>query len=168
MEKEPQGILGTNSKIWNLFVGPPPAAARYCVEQLRIARLKRQASMHIVAIPRLFTNIWRKQLHKIADLVMEIPPGAVKEWSKDQFEPLTIAIVFPFIKYRPWQLRGCARILELGRELRKMWKKSGRNTGDLLLQFCNQQGSLDSLSKGMVWKLLQSKNGSKLPHSGTL
>jgi hypothetical protein len=74
---------------------PAPAAAQYAVEQLRKARHRRQSSMHVMVVPRLFTSLWRKQLHKVADIVFEIPAGKLDAWSKDQHEPLTIAIVFP-------------------------------------------------------------------------
>jgi hypothetical protein len=37
---------------------PAPAAAQYAVEQLRKARHRRQASMHVMVIPRLFTSLW--------------------------------------------------------------------------------------------------------------
>jgi hypothetical protein len=56
---------------------PAPAAAQYAVEQLRKARHRRQALLHILVIPRLFTSLWRKQLYKLADIVFEIPAGTV-------------------------------------------------------------------------------------------
>jgi hypothetical protein len=39
---------------------PPPATAKFAVEELRKARLKRQASTHIFVCPRLMTPSWRK------------------------------------------------------------------------------------------------------------
>jgi hypothetical protein len=48
---------------------PPPAAASGALEELRKARIKRQDSMHIFVVPRLFTTEWLKQIIKAADIV---------------------------------------------------------------------------------------------------
>jgi hypothetical protein len=39
---------------------PPPAVARFAIEQLRQARLKRQRSCHVMIVPRLMTLEWRR------------------------------------------------------------------------------------------------------------
>jgi hypothetical protein len=59
----------------------------------------------------MFTTKWRKQLYKVADLVFEIPCGAMQNWDGSQFEPLVVGIVFPLAKYRPWQLRNTPKFL---------------------------------------------------------
>ena len=66
----------TNVCVWT----PAPASAYKAVEQLRIARHKRQASTHVFITPRLLTCMWRSNIHKVADLVVEIPAD-LSYWS---------------------------------------------------------------------------------------
>lgn len=62
-------------------------------------------------------------LLKAADLVISLPI-AHPAWPEEMYEPLTLAFVFPFLKYRPWQLKGSEGLLSLGRELLCMWKEN--------------------------------------------
>ena len=76
--------------IWSL----PPAAARTAVEELRRFRHKSHNSTHVMVVPRLFTTEWRKELHKVTDVVLTLPVGHPL-WPDNMHEPLTIAILFP-------------------------------------------------------------------------
>ena len=98
---------------------PAPAACLVAVEELRRARHKRVNSHHLFLVPCLLQPQWRKQLLKAADLVITLPCGH-PFWPKEMYEPLTIAFVLPFLKHRPWQLRGSTYILELGGEFLRM------------------------------------------------
>ena len=53
-----------------LIWSPPPAAARYALEELRQARHKRQNSIHIFVVPKLMVTEWNPLLYKAADLIM--------------------------------------------------------------------------------------------------
>ena len=79
---------------------PPPVIADVALEQLRCARLKRQNSLHVVVTPRLFVYLWRKQLHKAADLAL-IPPLGLSFWPCHMHEPLLIAFCSPFFRFDP-------------------------------------------------------------------
>jgi hypothetical protein len=149
-------ILESGTFLWQ----PTPAPAKVAVEELRRARLKRQDSMHVFVCPRMFTTQWRKQLYKVADMVFEIPCGALDTWDDSQYEPLVVAIVFPFLIHRPWQLRNSPKVLAVGGKLHQMWKTAPTDAGAFLFKFCEFTRTLDSLSKGLVWDLLQA------PHSG--
>ena len=74
----------------------PPAAAHVCIEELRKARIKRQDSLHVMAIPRLMTPMWLKALYKTTNLVISITPDHTF-WSASEFEPLTL-LFSPFAK----------------------------------------------------------------------
>jgi hypothetical protein len=148
--------LKTGTYLWQ----PAPSIAKYAIEELRKARLKRQESCHLFVCPRIFTTKWRKQLYKVADLVFEIPCGSLQTWDVSQFEPLVVGIVFPFAKHRPWQLRNTPKLLAVARKLRTLWKEDPASARDLLRKLCKFTRTLDSLSKGLVWDLLQT------PHSG--
>jgi hypothetical protein len=108
----------------------------------------------------MFTTKWRKQLFKVADLVFDIPCGAMSQWADSQYEPLVVGIVFPFLQHRPWQLRNTPKFLAVARKLRSLWKENPTAAGDFLRKLCQYTTMLGSLSKGLVWELLQA------PHSG--
>jgi hypothetical protein len=140
-----------------IFVwSPSPCAAEVAVEELRKARHKRQASMHLVIIPRLMHPHWRKQLYKAADLVVSLPVGHYA-WGEEMFEPLTLAFVFPFVSFRPWQLRGSPQLLELGRQLSRVWRENPRGERPLLRKLRFFQESIATLSPELAWKMLQSQ-----------
>ena len=46
-----------------------------------------------------------KQVFKSADVVFEVPPRRAY-WGYDMHKPVLIAIVFPFIRNKPWQLQS--------------------------------------------------------------
>ena len=139
-----------------IFVwSPPPCAAIDAVVQLRKARHKRQESMHVFIVPRLMMPLWRKQLYKAADLVLHLP-ASHSAWPSQMFEPLTIAILYPFLKFRPWQIRGSPQVLDLGRELSRVWREDPGREGPLLWKLRSLQESIATMSPQLAWKLLQS------------
>ena len=83
---------------------PPAAAVGPCLEELRKARMKRQQSRHIVIIHKLMTPIWLKQINKAADCIFVIP-ACHSFWPATNFEPLYVAILFPYLDYMPFELK---------------------------------------------------------------
>jgi hypothetical protein len=142
---------------------PQPCAAEAAVEELRQARHKRQKSKHLFIVPRLMTPYWRKHLHKAADLVLTLKPGH-PAWPLEMLEPLTLAFVFPFIRQKPWQLRGSFQLLALGRELSGVWLSDSRREGPLLRQLWSYQERLESMLAKLASKLLQSKQVSNFSY----
>ena len=132
---------------------PPPFAADVAISELRKARIKRQTSSHIFVVPRLCSPLWLKQVYKAADLVFELPPGSLL-WSLDMHEPLLIAIVFPFLRVNPWQLRATPKMHQLGGELRKMLKDEKLDAGNFLCELWLQCHRLRSMPENVVRKLL--------------
>ena len=94
--------------LWSL----PAAAADVAIEQLTKARHKRIRATHIFIVPRRWTYLWRRKLYRSCDIRFNIKPG-VSFWKKNEHEPLTIAIFFPFCRHKPWQLRRVPVLLEL-------------------------------------------------------
>jgi len=111
--------LGTY--IWNLS----PAAADVALEQIRIARIKRQKFTHIRC---LLTCEWLKQMQKISDFYIEIPSGSVG-WSTNMYETLLLAVALPFIRHPSWQIRGTPKVCQLVRELHKIFKEEALAAG---------------------------------------
>lgn len=102
---------------------PAPAAAYKAIEQLRIARHKRQKSTHIFLCPRLFTCNWRAQLHKTADLIFEVPVGG-SYWPAQMHEPLIIGLVLPSFKHKPWFIASTPLSDHWKRELNSLFNKN--------------------------------------------
>lgn len=156
----PEGIKWPKVKPGKFVWTPPPAAAQTAVEELRKARQRDLNSTHVFIVPRLMLPLWRKQLHKAADLVLDIPLGH-NTWGEDMFEPLTIAFCFPYLDHRPWELRRAPVLLDLGRDLRRVWDEDGNAEGPLLRKLWELPGKLQRLSESMARKVLhgQSENG---------
>ena len=132
---------------------PPPAAADVCLEELRKARIKRQEPLHVVAIPRLMTPLWLKQLFKTADIIVQIQPK-YDYWSTQEFEPLTLAICFPYLNHYPWQIRGTPKMHRMVREVRRVQQVEEMVPGPVLRELVSQSQRLSTLPQHMVWKLL--------------
>ena len=135
---------------------PAPAAGQVAIEQLREARNKRTNSLHVFVLPRLFTCLWKRQLNRIADLLFELP-FMENVWSKDlQYEPLTLALIFPFLEHSPWQLRRAPAFLEMGRRVPGMWKTNQVTPGAFLRQLLSSARRLESMSSQLVSQMLRS------------
>jgi hypothetical protein len=133
---------------------PAPAAASATVDALALSRFKRPSLLHVFLCPRLMTHLWRKKLFKVADVVLDLPPGPCAVWPAYMHEPLLLAFVFPILSCPPWHLRNSAPVLELGGAVRQMWHSSGQHVRPLLQQLCALPTSLASMLPSMVWSLL--------------
>ena len=96
---------------------------------------------------------WLKQLYTASDVVFELKPGK-QYWPTDMYEPLLIGIAFPFIRSKPWQLRGTPKMYDMARQVRSMSADANLDKGDLLRKFCRAMWSLDSLPSDVVSRLL--------------
>ena len=132
---------------------PPPAAADACIEELRKARMKRKNSTHIVIIQRLMTPTWLKQLHKCGDCIFSIP-ASHSFWPSTSFEPLIVAILFPYIPYRPFQLKTTYKMFYMGRRLSQVFKENQVDGGDILLKLLLEVRRYKTLSRSVVWRML--------------
>ena len=133
---------------------PPPGVARFAVEQLRQARMKRQNSTHVLLIPRLMTPEWRRNVIKAADLLFEVPVGH-PAWPMAMHEPLTVAVVFPYLSRRPWELRKTGLLVELGGKLRSVLKEDPGAGRNLLSELCLLTRQMDTMSIRDLCKLLR-------------
>ena len=132
---------------------PPPFAADIALAELRKARIKRQSSSHVFVCPRLCTSLWIKQLYKASDIVIEIPAGT-HGWPLEMHEPLLIGLLFPFLRQKPWQLRGTPKMHAMGRQLRSLLSEKDMDPRDLLRKFWVQCHRLGSVSEALVRKVL--------------
>ena len=161
-KKNQRGFWQPNIQSGTFVWSPPPAAAHFCLEELRKARIKRQVSTHILLIPKLLTPLWRKQFHKSVDFYFEIKPHH-PFWSALQFEPLWVGICFPYAKCAPWQIRRTPKLLQMARTLPGLLEKDymvGRNILREFLVVCRR---LPTMSESMVRKLLYFGKNPRVP-----
>ena len=135
---------------------------------------------HVFVVPRLITYIWQKNLLKEADLFFEVAVGELF-WSKEQHEPLIIAIVLPLThvpNHRgPWVAKGTDKSqqvqlkltkgFKLGTKhdtgglyvvdgvLRPVWKDKERRSGRVLREFLARAGRMPPVQKCLVRGMLQ-------------
>ena len=151
--KDGNGFWRINTKPGTFVWTPPPAAADAALEELRKARLKRQKSTHIIIIPRLMTTLWLKQLNKAADLIF-YSPNKYTYWPHAMHEPLVIAFCFPFLKSKPWQVKGTPKVCAVFRELQKLSKETDLDPGSVLREFFYLCKKLPTLSEHVVQRVL--------------
>ena len=65
----PKFIPGTF--IWS----PSPGFSIIVIEELHQAHHKRTKYAHVLVVPRIIRNEWRKHMHKSEDLILYIPAG---------------------------------------------------------------------------------------------
>jgi hypothetical protein len=133
---------------------PPPAAAYAAIDELALSRHKRTHLLHIFICPRLCTHLWRKKLFKTADIVLELPPRPVPPWTLDMHEPLILAFVLPFVSFFPWELSSTIPVLDLGRQVQRLWKDTQGDVGPLLWELCNLPVVMEGMSSSVVRDLL--------------
>jgi hypothetical protein len=132
---------------------PPPFVADVAISELRKARIKRQTSTHIFVVPKLCAPVWIKQVYKAADFVFEIP-AEKSFWPSEMHVPLLIAIVFPFLRNKPWQLRGTPKMYEMGSQLRKVFQDEEVDSRDLLRKFWRKCHRLRNMPENVVRQML--------------
>jgi len=141
--------IESSTYLWS----PPPAIADVALEQLRYARLKRQSSIHIFIVPKLFLNLWRRQFYKVMELVLIVPPH-LSFWPSSMFEPLLIGFCFPLIRFKPWTIKGTPKLVSVEREMQKMWSEKGVDGRDCLREFLLVIRKLPAVSESVVRSLL--------------
>ena len=104
----------------NYLWTPPPAAADAAVEQLCRNFHLHEDSCHIVLIPRLMTVRWRKQLGKVADIIVTMPFDDVVWSYLSEYEPLILFVVLPFHSRAPWKLKKAKYVERCEGNLQKM------------------------------------------------
>jgi hypothetical protein len=153
-------IIGAGVFAWF----PPPAAADVAIEQLRIARIKRQDSTHVFVCPRLMTPQWLKQVHKACDIVFVVPIGS-PGWPTHMFEPLVMGICFPYLRFDPWQFKGAPKMVAMAKQLSGLQSSGEMDQGHILRKFWAMCHKLLCMPEGMVCRMLYFNQRHTVSHS---
>jgi hypothetical protein len=118
------GVFQDTNGAW--IWAPPPVLAKIAVEQMCKAKHIFPNSKHVFVCPSLMTGYWRKQLGKLADTMITIAEGKEGVWTKEMYEPLTVAFVCPLLSARPWKAGRLDRVSNWERNMCKVqWTDTG-------------------------------------------
>jgi hypothetical protein len=132
------------SETWLLW-DAAPGSASIILDQLSLSRLKCTHLNHIFICPRLLTQYWRRNLHKICDIILEIPAGCRPFWPRSMHEPLLLGLTLCFTYCAPWQLRQSTSIFEREQTLHKVWHVPGQDERPFLHKLCDLPQLLEAL-----------------------
>ena len=159
-------VLNEGNYLWDV----PPAAGEVAVEQLAAHVHGVPESLHIFLIPRLCTNLWRKQLGKVCDLILTIKPMQ-EFWGCSMHEPLLICFYFPILpnehRFRPWQLKGTRVVGNTERKVRGMQADNKPIDGLVLRELLLLTRRLPSMQPRLARKLLQTEDIGQVPNCRT-
>ena len=111
-------------------------------------------------VPRLMNQEWRRNVIKAADLRFQVPVGH-PHWSLEMHEPLTIAVIFPYLSRQPWELRKTGLMVEMGGKVQRMLKENPTAGFDLLSKLCILTGKMEKMESMSVQRLCSVLRGSQ-------
>lgn len=165
IHKDPKDWFTSCHQPGNHLWMPPPGAADVVAEELGKAIHKRPYNCHIVLVPRLMTNEWKRAMMRRTDICLEAPAGCMEAWPTSMFEPLLIFVYFPLLRQAPWSYKNTPYCTEFGGLMRKMWESSEMQQRNCLRKFLTRSRKVERLSKKLVWEVLSSPKWKPLPSS---
>ena len=138
-------ITKAGAYVWE----PPPAAADVAIQEIRKARHKRQASVHVFVCPRLMKPRWYRQAMKADDLVFELPAGH-SCWSTDQHEPLIVVVCFPLSQVQAMAAPELITHFGSGKDSATYAGRWSKSESSVLRQLVLLSASFSTMSQGMV------------------
>jgi hypothetical protein len=167
------GALDVN-KIWipthcrknQMFLwAPPPSVADAALEELLKSRHKRTDLFHVIVLPRLMAPRWRRLFLKVCDFTFAASPG-LPFWPTGMFEPLWVGIVLPFAHCRPWSLKRAPLLVEMERDLRRVFETGEGDAGNILRKLLHLPRRLAPLSQRVACGVLHLPWGDQVPDAG--
>jgi hypothetical protein len=159
---EPRGWFTSVHQLGSFGWLPAPAAAYAAIDQFCDALHKRPSCFHVLAIPLLMTNIWRKQLLKATDVYFVLKANRII-WNNSQHEPLGIFISFPLIWHEPWLLWRTKTVVDMDSALRELPPDDFLQKGIFLRKFLGLARQLETMPEGLVWELLHTPGRGSIP-----
>ena len=99
------------------------------------------------------TGRLRKSLLKLADVFTSIPFDE-HFWEKNNFQPLILTIIHPFLSRSPWKLKSAKFARECEGNLQRIWSDNFLLGGNLLRKLSSVPRSLESMSGSMFREVL--------------
>jgi hypothetical protein len=157
-----QRLVHHRSQSRGFWVVPSAGRADTAIDQFCEALHKRLHCYHVFAILFLMTNRWSKILLKAVDVYFVLKP-VCEIWDNSQHEPLGIFIYLPLSRHAPWSLRLTQPVVDLARSLREVPDTDFLQKGHLLCEFLYCTRQLETMTEGVVPRLLHPIEGGPLP-----
>ena len=146
----PRNAHQSGFHLWSLH----PAAALYALEELGMARSKRQDTLGaVVVVPLLLSPEWMRRFTRTVDVYFTLPAGAPC-WGDDMHEGLIIGLAFPLLRFEPWHWRRAPCMVGLGRALSALHKEDHDAARNLLRKFWSARARAAALPEGVVCEVL--------------
>jgi hypothetical protein len=143
---------------------PPPAVADVAVERLAEAFHIRPWNTHVIVVPTLMTQRWRRQLSKAADLVLTLPFDDELWPECAQFERLTFAVICPLLRCSPWRVKLTDCREDLSHDLQGVSEPCLSHVRSCVRKFWVQARSLEPMHGGLARNMLHRPGGGPVPH----
>ena len=99
---------------------------------------------------------WKRQTLKGADLVVDLPL-TLEHWGANMYEPLTIALFFPYLPHRPWELRKTPLLVDVERTLSGVFQTDESAGWHFLSELSKCAKKCQTLSLHKLRKLLSGR-----------
>jgi hypothetical protein len=128
---EPRGWFTSAHQLESFRWFLAPATADVAIDQFCDALHKRPDCFHVLAIPLLMTNRWRKHLLKATDVYF-VSKAESMIWNNSQHDPLGIFISLPLSRHEPWRLRRTSPVVDMESTLRELTPDDFLQDGNIL------------------------------------
>ena len=143
---------------------PPPAVADAVVEKLAESAHVRPWNTHVIIVPTLMTQRWRRQLTKAADLVLTLPFDDELWPECAQFERLTFAVICTLLRCAPWRVKFTDLREDLDDSLQGVSKPTLSYVRDRVRKFWLQARTLEPMHGGLACNMLRCPGGGPIPN----
>ena len=86
-------------------------------------------------------------------MVLYLPAGTGC-WTSDMHEPLILAFAFPFIRSKPWCIKGTPKLYAMARKMQALWKTTKLDGGTHLHEFLLEVKKLPPMPEHVVRRVL--------------
>ncbi len=132
---------------------PLPPVADAALEELLKSRHKRTDIFHVVVVLRLMAPRWHCLFSKVCDFTFVASPG-LPFWPTNMYEPLWVGIILPFAHCRPWSLKRAPLLVEMERDVRRVFETGEGDAGNILWKLLHLPKQLAPLSQHVACGML--------------
>ena len=157
----PEHAANGRTYLW----APPPVIGDVALEECLKAVHKRSDAYHVIVLPRLCASRWIRLFYKCCDFHFRLPAGS-PSWPSHMHEPLWIGIVFPFLRFNPWSIRGTPLLVEVGRSLQEVLSSGETDGRDILRKLLRTQRTLCTVPEHVARGMLRMPRHRVLPDDG--
>ncbi len=139
-----------------------PAVVDVALEELLKSRHKRSDIFHVVMVLRLMAPRWRCLFNKVRDFLF-IASSGLPFWPTGMFKPLWVGVVLPFANCRPWVLKQAPLLVEMGRDLQRVFETGEGDARNILRKLLQLPKRLATLPQCVACGVLHLPGDNQIP-----